>query len=136
MYCTNCGEQIDSKAFCPHCGTRTAGQAAGIPQPVRQVVAPPPPAYTPAPAERVRQNLGRFRVFAQNVTCPNCGYFGPMGILSERTPFYGNCFVLALLILTMVGLVVVLLLAILGKLSRTHLVECPQCGAQFEISGK
>jgi hypothetical protein len=36
----------------------------------------------------------------------------------------------------MIGLVVVVLLAILGKLSRTHLVECPQCGAQFEISAR
>lgn len=138
MYCINCGEQIDSEAFCPHCGTRSAGPTAGsIPETGRAVVpAAPPPVYTPAPGERIRQNLTRFRVFEQHVTCPICGYFGPMGIIGERTPFYANCFVLALLVLTMVGLVVVLLLAILGKLSRTKLVECPQCGARFEISGR
>jgi predicted RNA-binding Zn-ribbon protein involved in translation (DUF1610 family) len=123
MYCTNCGEQIDSKAFCPHCGTRSTVQPVAL--------ATQAPAYAPQPVERIRQNL-----FAQNVTCPNCGYFGPMGIVSERTPIYANCFVLALLVLTMVGLVVVLLLAILGKLNRTHLLECPQCGAQFEISAR
>ncbi|HWF47057.1 MAG TPA: hypothetical protein VG168_08635, partial [Bryobacteraceae bacterium] len=79
MYCTNCGEQIDSKAFCPHCGTRSSGQtAAGVPEAAQPVAAAiRQPAYTPQPAERIRQNLGRFRVFAQNVTCPNCGYFGP-----------------------------------------------------------
>jgi hypothetical protein len=99
------------------------------------VVAMPPPVHTPNITDRIRQNLSRFRVFQQNVACPHCGYFGPMGIISERTPFYANCFVLALLVITMVGLVVVLLLAILGKLSRTHLLECPQCGAQFEIRG-
>jgi predicted RNA-binding Zn-ribbon protein involved in translation (DUF1610 family) len=138
MYCTNCGEQIDSKAFCPHCGTRSAGPAAAAALEAASAVVPatPPPIYSPAPGERIRQNLSRFRVFEQNVTCPNCGYFGPMGIAGERTPFYGNCFVLALLVLTMVGLVVVVLLAILGKLSRTKLVECPQCGARFEISGR
>lgn len=96
----------------------------------------PPPVQMPPPADRIRQNLGRFRIFEQNVTCPNCRYFGPMGVLTERAPFYANCFVLGLLVFTMVGLVVVLLLAILGKLSRTSVVECPQCGARFEIRAR
>jgi predicted RNA-binding Zn-ribbon protein involved in translation (DUF1610 family) len=89
--------------------------------------------YAASPADRIRNNLTRFRVFEQNVTCPHCGYFGPMGIVRERTPFYANCFVLAFLVITMVGLAVVLLLAILGKLNRTQIVNCPQCGAHFEI---
>jgi hypothetical protein len=93
----------------------------------------PPLVYAASPADRIRQNLTRFRVFEQNVTCPHCGYFGPMGIVRERTPFYPVSSVMAFLVITMVGLAVVLLLAILGKLNRTQIVNCPQCGAHFEI---
>ncbi|HEX4808367.1 MAG TPA: hypothetical protein VH325_05530 [Bryobacteraceae bacterium] len=151
MYCTNCGEQIEVSSFCPHCGTRSV-PAASVHRAVNGVVqaAPPvlvsrppslpvfayPAVQSELPANRIRWNLARFRVFEQNVTCPHCGYCGPMGIVKERTPFYANCFVLFILAITLVGLVVVLLLAILGKLSRTHLVECPQCGVQFEIRGR
>lgn len=156
MYCTTCGERIDSKAFCPYCGTRLAPltpngatesvralaiqtsapvYSAVYPPPLPLVYAPPP-AYAPSFSDRIRQNLGRFRVFQQNVTCPHCGYFGPMGVVTEHKPFFANCFVLCLLAITMVGLAVVVLLAILGKLSRTLTVECPQCSSKFEVQGR
>ncbi len=87
---------------------------------------------TPADrAEQIRVNLSRFPSYQQNVTCPGCGYAGPAGFVREVKPLYANCFVLALLFLTLVGIVVVLLLAILGKLRSASQVQCPQCGRLF-----
>jgi predicted RNA-binding Zn-ribbon protein involved in translation (DUF1610 family) len=94
------------------------------------VVSPVAGAETPA-ARQIRANLARFSAFQQNVTCPNCRYTGPVGFIREVKPFYANCFVLALLFLTVVGIVVVLLLAILGRLRSASEVECPQCGLRF-----
>lgn len=134
-YCTSCGKEVGTTNFCANCGAATGATAdVRSSNVVAQFQHSAVEATATATAERIKvqQNLSAFRSVQQNVTCPNCGYHGPVGFIRIVKPLYANCFVLALLFITVVGILVILLLAILGKMRGAVQVQCPRCGYQFE----
>lgn len=103
MFCYRCGKKLGSTQYCLECGANGASTTSGV-----------------------------HSSYIQNVTCPQCGFTGPMGFVREVRPVYANCFVLGLLFITVVGIVAILLLAILGKMRSASEVVCPHCGLVFQ----
>lgn len=56
-----------------------------------------------------------------------------MGIIKEQKPFYANCFVLLVLVLTGIGILIVLFMLLFGIMTRSYQLECPECCLVFSV---
>jgi hypothetical protein len=134
-FCSQCGVPVGSAVearFCANCG-----------QPFAAPTPPPPPANpsdATAPVLNAQQLLdGRAAVDPRilsslrgarelrAVRCLECGYNGPMPVLSTRKPWYTSQWVVVPLCFTGVGIVFILGLVALGVFGATTTTRCPNC---------
>lgn len=78
----------------------------------------------------VRQNYkieSQGRQTVQQQRCLECGYNGPMAITYARGPWYGSLWFLIPLLLTGVGILFVIAIALLGFTRTKYTGICPAC---------
>jgi hypothetical protein len=112
--CPICKEDIRFGALkCKHCDSDLTHR---VQTPDRNLVVDP----------RIRDELRKYK---EEITlqCRECGYFGPMGIVKQITPWWNRWFIWIPLCIAGVGFVALAILGICGALASRYKVVCPAC---------
>lgn len=87
---------------------------------------------------RVLADIKKFPEFVDNMTCLECGYVGPMGIMKVDVPWYASgcmfwfCAIGMGIMLPVVGFFIWFILAAIGAGScRVRHFHCPMCDKEL-----
>jgi hypothetical protein len=144
-FCTNCGtENTNNDKFCGKCGK---GFGADIEknhcnkcgfilngtdkycnkcgQSIHKIYAEESIQRVPVLPQDIRNNIIKYKKRHNKVTCYECGYVGPMGIIKEHVPWYVSWWII--IPFTLGGIILGLLLVFLRHFEITYEVDCPNC---------
>lgn len=129
-HCVECGlsllkqsGEMDSRAISESASTSTMRRLPSQQQleSRRPVVMLGPPSDAD-----ILANLRGYKKHRQ-IKCLHCGYQGLMGVVQEQQPQWAKWWILTILILTGVGIVVVICLALISAQNTVYEVQCPSC---------